>query len=486
MEAGFVIAGTHSGCGKTTVTMGILAALTKMGLRVQPFKVGPDFIDPGLHRMVTGRPSRNLDRWMCGDEYVKDCFLRHAQDADISVVEGVMGMYDGESSAARIAGLLGLPVILVVDAYGMAESAGAVVHGFANYPCEPRTEIIGIIFNRVASESHFARLKKSVTDVPVLGWLPRERDFQIPERHLGLVTAEEAPLSCEGIDRLADMILEHVDMETIIKKGSRVQGPGSRTTEKGTRKKTKESDSLPLLAPGPRPLAPLPLSPDPGPWPLDPVPLSLDPVVKVGVAYDKAFCFYYEDNLDLLRKAGAEICFFSPLADRELPDVDLIYIGGGYPEVNARELSENRPILNALLSWAEAGKPLYAECGGLMYLSKGVHTQEGDFFPMAGILPFETEMTKRPVLGYREVSISEDCILGKKGSVMRGHEFHYSVIRGEQTGDNCYSATTSTGQSVGTQGYRWKNTLASYIHIHLGSNRETAGCLVRSAEDKDS
>ncbi|MFA5354332.1 MAG: cobyrinate a,c-diamide synthase [Thermodesulfovibrionales bacterium] len=456
MAHGFVIAGTHSGCGKTTVTMGILAALTKMGLRVQPFKVGPDFIDPGLHRMVTGRPSRNLDRWMCGDEYVKECFLKHAEGADIAVVEGVMGMYDGESSAARLAGLLGLPVILVVDAYGMAESAGAVVHGFAHYPCEVRPEIMGVIFNRVASVSHFERLQKSVTDIPVLGWLPRERDFQIPERHLGLVTAEESPLSHEGIGRLADMILAHVDMNKIA--GSRVKGQGSR-------ERTKESDSLPLLDPGPR---------------------TLDPVVRIGVAYDRAFCFYYEDNLDILRQAGAEICFFSPLEDRELPDVDILYIGGGYPEVHAKELSQNRSLLNALYGWADYGKPLYAECGGLMYLSKGIHTQEGAFFPMSGILPFDCEMTRRPVLGYREVQITEDCIIGQNGSVMRGHEFHYSVIRGEQSGDNCYCATTSAGQPVSTKGYRWKNTVASYIHIHLGSNRETAKCLVRSAEDKDS
>ena len=207
---GFVIAGTHSGCGKTTVTLGLLAALVKRGLSVQPFKAGPDFIDPGLHRLVTGRPSRNLDVWMCGEDYVQACYGEYSRQADISVVEGVMGLYDGGHGTARLARLLGLPVILVVDAYGMAESAGAVVKGFTEYGRGTPSDsggpsFLGVLFNRVASESHFGRLKDSVAGVPVLGYLPRDLGFEIPHRHLGLTVAEESPVTQEQMDRLADL-----------------------------------------------------------------------------------------------------------------------------------------------------------------------------------------------------------------------------------------------------------------------------------------
>jgi cobyrinic acid a,c-diamide synthase len=218
---GIVIAGTHSGCGKTTITLGMLAALKKKGMAVQSFKAGPDFIDTGLHRMITGRPSRNLDVWMCGETYVRDCFYKYSQDADIAVIEGVMGMYDGEYNTANLACLLGLPVILVVDSYGMAESAGAIVKGFANPPSPPFDKggmggfVASVIFNRVASEKHYARLRESVYDVPVLGYLPRDLNFEIPHRHLGLTVAEEKPITDENIERLAHAVLKYVDVEKI-------------------------------------------------------------------------------------------------------------------------------------------------------------------------------------------------------------------------------------------------------------------------------
>lgn len=238
---GLVIAGTHSGCGKTTVTLGVLAALRKKGHTVQPFKTGPDFIDTGLHKLITGKTSRNLDLWMCGEDYVRDCFKKYSMDADISVVEGVMGLYDGELSTAMLAASLDLPVILVVDAYGMAESAGAVVKGFIEYGAEVQKSrsakeinflnvtsalphfrasplIIGVIFNRVASENHFKRLKDSVQGVPVLGYLPRDLDFEIPHRHLGLTVAEENPITPGKIDKLADAVLRHIDVDTIVRK----------------------------------------------------------------------------------------------------------------------------------------------------------------------------------------------------------------------------------------------------------------------------
>jgi cobyrinic acid a,c-diamide synthase len=449
---GIVIAGTHSGCGKTTVTLGILAALRKKGLAVQPFKAGPDFIDAGLHRLAVDRPSRNLDRWMCGPEYVIECFTRHAAGADISVVEGVMGMYDGDSSTAGLAALLQVPVILVVDAYGMAESAGAVVEGFVNFglrnaECGMETvkseirspksamKFAGVIFNRVASENHYKRLSDSVRDVPVLGYLPREVNFEIPHRHLGLSIAEENPIAGKNIDRLADAVIRHIDVDAIIRQAE-ISDRGARHREAGSRKGTGS--------------------------------------FRLAVAYDKAFSFYYEDNLDLLRDAGAEILRFSPLVDRIIPDrADAVYIGGGYPELHAEELSRNRSMLGSIHAWTDAGKPLYAECGGLMYLSKGIRDFDNRFFAMAGVFPFETRMTKKPRLGYREILLNEDCIIGSRGEIYRGHEFHYSEIR-EGAPGQVYALRDSRGKVLPAEGFRYKNTLVSYVHVHFGSNRRIA------------
>jgi len=472
---GIVIAGTHSGCGKTTVTLGILAALRKKGLTVQPFKAGPDFIDAGLHRLAVDRPSRNLDQWMCRPEYVIECFRRHAAGADIAVVEGVMGMYDGDSSTASLASLLDVPVVLVVDAYGMAESAGAVVEGFVNFglriaECGMETvkseirspksamKFAGVIFNRVASENHYRRISDSVRDVPVLGYLPRELDFEIPHRHLGLSIAEENPIAAANIGKLADAVIRHIDIEELIRSaGCRVSNPPFQGEGQG-------GDGSLGQATGRRILT----HPHPGPLPEGEGGKAKR--FRLAVAYDKAFSFYYEDNLDLMRDAGAEIIRFSPLVDRTIPErADAVYIGGGYPELHADALSRNRSMLGSIHAWAAAGKPLYAECGGMMYLSKGIRDFNDRFFAMAGVFPFETRMTKRPRLGYREILLNEDCIIGARGERCRGHEFHYSEIRGSALGQ-VYSLCDSRGKALPAEGFRYKNTLASYVHIHFGSN----------------
>jgi cobyrinic acid a,c-diamide synthase len=454
----FVIAGTHSGCGKTTITLALLAALKKRGLSIQSFKAGPDFIDGGLHRLITGKPSRNLDLWMCGEEYVKACFYKHSKDVDISIVEGVMGLYDGDFSTAKLAEILNLPIILVVDAYGMAESAGAIVKGFVSYISECRgngvtaasthrytdTPIVGVIFNRIASERHYERVKNSVHDVPILGYLPRKLNFEIPHRHLGLTVAEENPITEKNIEELADAVLEHIDVKEIIEQQS---SKGIGVSEYGSM----EVNNTPLL--------------------------EKTTTLKIAVAYDKAFCFYYEDNLDLLKEAGAEIVKFSPLFDKSIPDADALYIGGGYPELYAKELSANASMLASIKKYSDTDMPIYAECGGLMYLSKGIYDFDGNFFEMANILPFETQMTKsRPRLGYREAELTEDCIIGKKGDKLRGHEFHYSEIKQSAVDSqqsevrSCYAVFNNKGQNIGNEGYRFKNTLASYVHVHFGSN----------------
>ncbi len=442
---GVVIAGTHSGCGKTTITLGILAALKKKNIDVQPFKAGPDFIDTGLHSLITGRTSRNLDLWMCGGDYVKECFDKHSAGADISVIEGVMGMYDGNLSTADLAAALGLPVVLVVDAYGMAESAGAVVKGFMEYRAVgagfPRPDFAGVIFNRVASERHWERLKHSVQDVPVLGYLPRSLDFKIPERHLGLIVAEENPIDQKEIDKLSDAILEHVNIDILDIRAGRPRPYVQRESYSNVQ----------------------PSSP------------------RIAVAYDKAFCFYYEDNLDLLKAAGAEIVCFSPLSGSRVPDdVDALYIGGGYPELYAEQLSKNKSMLDSIKKCAEDGMPVYSECGGFMYLTEGIYDLENKFHPMAGVFPLKTKMTrKRARLGYREAVLIDDSILGKKDDVIRGHEFHYSEISEKRESNEAftsalYSVKDGSGSYIYNEGCKAGNAFGSYIHIHFGSNPQIA------------
>jgi cobyrinic acid a,c-diamide synthase len=449
-----VVAGTNSGCGKTTITLGLMAALKKKGLSVQSFKIGPDFIDAGIHGLVTGRPSRNLDVWMCGNKYVVGAFLRYGAGVDITVIEGVMGMFDGENNTAKLAGLLGIPAVLVVDAYGAAESASAVVRGFAETGIEDYgIRFAGVIFNRVASEKHFKRAAAAVRDMPVLGYLPREANFEISHRHLGLTVAEEKPIDTERIYSLAKKISECIYLERMLEN---TEIPVKRLESIGIEKLESESKSISKS-----------LKPDiPG-------------TMKLAIAFDKAFCFYYEDNLDLLRDTGFEIAFFSPLEDDEIPDdADAVYIGGGYPELYAKTLSQNTRLLISIKQWIEDGKPVYAECGGLMYLAKDITVIDGERYEMTGVFPFETRMTKKPRLGYREIELLENCILGRKGDILRGHEFHYSELINDKyktEESDVYAVKDNRDRVVGQAGgFKYKNTLASYIHVHFGSNRQIA------------
>jgi cobyrinic acid a,c-diamide synthase len=446
---GVVIAGTHSGCGKTTITLGILAALTKRGMKVQSFKAGPDFIDSGLHKVITGRPSRNLDLWMCGETYVADCFLVNSAGCDVAIVEGVMGLFDGNLSTASLASSLGVPVVLVIDAYGMAETAGALVRGFKECMAESGLSLAGVIFNRVASPNHYRRLSSAMRGTAVWGFLPRDLRFEIPHRHLGLTIAEEDPVTRENIDALATACEKCIDLDAF-----RVTGSGK--------------DEGDMRFSGPSGLTGGPL---------------------IAVAYDRAFNFYYEDNLDLLKKGGAQIVYFSPLQDEAIPEkAGAVYIGGGYPELHAEALSRNITMRESVRRWAASGRPLYAECGGLMYLSRGIYDFEGGFFEMAGVFPFATAMKRqRSRLGYRQVTLKEDCIIGRRGDELRGHEFHYSEIAEEAgagpTGPGLYGVRDGSGELVsGDEGYTFKKTIASYIHIHFGSNGHIAQELLRHAQ----
>lgn len=450
-----IIAAPHSGSGKTTVTLGLMECLKRRGLKVAPFKVGPDFIDPGYHRLICGRPSVNLDGWICTSEFVRETFARHAAGADIAVIEGVMGLFDGVSGAsdqgstAQIARIIGSPVVLVVDAKSQARSAAALVKGFAEF--DPAVRVAGVIFNNVASESHARILREAVDSlgggVRALGFIPRDERLHVPSRHLGLLTAEENPLPGAFLDHLAEVVKAHVDLGLLWALGN------------------------------PQPTdQPLPFGV--GQALTSDVPCQ--GLTPIAVAHDAAFCFVYEDNLRLLREAGGEIVDFSPLRDERLPDgIGGIYLPGGYPEVFADALAANGEMKTAIRSAVEAGMPVYAECGGFIYLTQGMRGQ--DLTPFTGVFPVITRMLpRRKALGYREVELAGDTILGKKGTVARGHEFHYSEMEEMPPEVERLYRVRKSGADLGMEGYRYRNCLASYVHLHFGSCPEVAAAFVES------
>jgi cobyrinic acid a,c-diamide synthase len=393
-----IIAAPASGHGKSTIATGLMAALAATR-RVQGFKVGPDYIDPMYHTAATGRPSRNLDAWMLPPAAVQQGFARAAATADVSIIEGVMGFFDGAGSdplagsTAQMALLLAAPVILVVDCSHMSVSAAAVVHGFHTFM--PKVNIAGVICNRVGGERHAAWLREAITQygVPVLGCLPYLPDLAIPERHLGLLTVEERPHGVQTfLAGAREAMARYVDLEAVV--------------------------ALAEAA------LPLPLPDSAGPLAAA-LAAASDGVVRIGVARDEAFCFYYADNLDALRAAGAEVVCFSPLRDAVLPPgISGLYFGGGYPEIYAAALSANRPLLAAVREAHAQGMPIYAECGGLMYLTEALEDAEGQRHPMVGLVPGVCRMERRLVMGYREVRLAADGLLGAAGQRLRGHEFH--------------------------------------------------------------
>lgn len=445
-----VIAGTHSGAGKTTVTLALMAALKARGLVVQPFKVGPDFIDPGHHQAVTGRPSRNLDGWMLGEAANRSIFSRASADADLSIIEGMMGLFDGCSpvtergSTAEVAKQLNAPVLLVIDGSAMARSAAAMVSGYAKF--DPALQVLGVLFNRVQSEGHYRLLRDAVeaeTDLMVVGYLRPDASVTIPDRHLGLRTAIEQGQT-DLYDRLARSVAETVDLDRVEALArSAGEFAGDLTT--------------PLPAEHPQP-------------------------VRIGVACDAAFCFYYQDNLELLEAAGAQIVRFSPLRDAGLPEVDLLYLGGGYPELYGATLAANVTMRTAVRTFAESGGAIHAECGGLMYLTQAIRDCEGRRHEMAGVFPAEAVMRKAGfTLGYRTVEVTRPCLLGRPGTLLRGHEFHYSTL--EPKGELRYACTLSDaeGKAIGHDGLTMGNTIALYSHLHFGSHPEVVNDLLAVA-----
>jgi cobyrinic acid a,c-diamide synthase len=444
-----LIAATGSGAGKTTVTIGLMAALRARGLTVAAFKCGPDYLDPTYHARVTGGVSHNLDGWMMGREAVGATFTRAARHSDVAVIEGMMGLFDGaspiadEGSSAEIAKWLGAPVILVVDASGMARTVAAVAHGFAHF--DPGLQLAGLICNRVGSRGHLDLLRMASQAVPVLGGLPEHAAAAFPERHLGLYSANEKHVPRELIEQWQRLAIEWFDLDAII--------------------------ALARSAP------PLELGAEIHDQPLE----SITPRCRLGVALDDAFHFYYEDNLKRLATLGAEIVNFSPVHDRELPVVDGLYFGGGYPEALAHELSSNRTMIASVRNFAARGGPIYAECGGLMYLTRAIRTLDGAFFPMAALIPAEVVMHDRlQALGYGEIETVAPSILGPAGLHFRGHQFRYSTLEPDPVDiERVYAVRPRWGNPF-AEGYRNANLLASYVHAHWASNPAAAEGFVES------
>lgn len=437
-----LIAGTNSGVGKTTISLGIMQALTKRNLKVQPYKVGPDYIDPSYHTFITGRYSRNLDSYMLEDEKIKCIVKNSSKDADISVVEGVMGLYDGygvdldDCTSSYTSKLLKMPVILVINAKAMATSAAAMVLGYKML--DRNVNIAGVITNNVKSESHYSTLKEAIekyTGVEVLGYFPPNKEFSLESRHLGLIPSVEMDSLKAKFDNLADEIEKYINIDRIIEISE-----------------TEEFDTSFELG--------------------DFIENNKGNNKTIAIAYDKAFNFYYRENIELFEKLGMNIEYFSPISDKKLPKCDYVYIGGGFPEIFAKELDENKEIRYSIMNAHINKIPIYAECGGLMYLGEKLEDQNKDIYNMVGIFKGCSKMTsslKR--FGYCFGEAKTDTILAKKGEIIKGHEFHHSVFESEE--ECAYYMRKLKNDKVIDEwegGYSKGNTLATYLHTHFYNN----------------
>lgn len=493
-----IIAGTGSGAGKTTVTLGLMKAFAQRGLSVQGFKCGPDYIDPTYHTAVTGRASRNLDAWMTSPAYVRETFEKRAAGHDISIIEGVMGLYDGKDplsstgSTAEIAMVTQTPVILVVDVRSMARSAAAIVLGFQQL--EPELNIAAVIVNRCGSAGHYTIVKKAIEQmcgIPVAGWLKRDEDLSIPERHLGLVPAIERGELEPLFQRAAEMMLEGTNLELLLELAASAPPlPLQCSSTAGTTHASSNDPAITaetarnsvitqaVIAANAADIGSTAYTASvndtehvshPTVPHIHGKPDTYQPVIAV--ARDAAFNFYYPDNLELLEAAGARLHFFSPLAGEGIPmEADSIYLGGGFPEEFAAVIAENEHFLNGLREAARSRMPLFAECGGYMVLGETLTDREGKTYTMAGIIPAQVQMQKkRAALGYREASAVQDSFLLKQGEVLRGHEFHYSTMTYGDEERIQYAYETKGLRGVKQEGYAAGSIVAGYTHVHLGS-----------------
>ncbi|MDR3038724.1 MAG: cobyrinate a,c-diamide synthase [Candidatus Adiutrix sp.] len=451
-----LLAGAHSGVGKTSVAAGLMAALVGRGLIVQPYKVGPDYIDPAFHGFVTGRKSRNLDSWLLEAETLRALFQSNAPGPaeGLSIIEGVMGLFDGHSrepvgSSAQVAQLLGAPVVLVINGAGLARSAAALVRGYDHFM--PGLRLAGVIINQISSPAHYEMLENFIAGeagVPCFGYLPKNPAFALESRHLGLVPSGEVADLKARLARLAEAAAATLDLDGLVRLAA----------------------SAPELPPAA--------------WPGPAVPPPGAPI-RLGLALDQAFNFYYQDGLDLLSKMGAELIPFSPLADPALPpDLDGLYLGGGFPEVFAAGLAANHSLRSEIKAALENNLPAYAECGGLMYLGRTLVDPAGQAHPMTGFFPVRTALT--PGLknfGYVTVTCERDTVLGPAGTRFRAHEFHHSRIEDERPEDYVLKIDKAPGRAW-RGGLARKNVLAAYPHLHFCAHPETAAGFLGLCRDR--
>lgn len=450
MTVAIVVAGSSSGVGKTSVALGLMRALKRRGLKVQPFKVGPDYLDPIWHQVASGRTSYNLDAWMTSPEYVKQLFASKTANADVAIVEGVMGLFDGASptglsgSTAEIASLLNVPVLLVASAHGASRSFAATAKGFAEF--EEQCQVTHMIANHCGSNRHAELLNESLTaatDVSLVGYMKRNSLPTLPSRHLGLSTPADQADAESTCEKLADQIDQNCEIDNLLndqRLAADVRFTGS------------------------------PISPPPPPFAVAGSTLA--------VAMDEAFFFYYPDNLELFQSNGVNIIYFSPIRDESVPDkATALYLGGGYPERFVQELSHNESMKRAIKQFADSGRPIYAECGGMMYLSHSIIDLDGKVWPMANVIPISTRMLpKKKRLGYTQTETRIPTILGPPGTTLRGHEFHYSEVNDSDHApewSHAYQVSNARGDNVRNAGYSRGNVLASYIHLHFASARAT-------------
>ena len=443
MTQAIVIAGVRSGVGKTTIATGIMGALKRRGYQVQPFKAGPDYIDPSYHELACGIPSRNLDTWLIPHRTVLELFQRAAGRSHISVVEGVMGVFDGhsslteEGSTAELAKLLDAPVVLVADAGKVARSVAAEVLGYQQF--DPALRIAGVILNGVGGPRHLEFCQPQIeetTGLPVLGYLPRREQLVQPERHLGLIPTVEGTVARQWYDFLIAQVEETIDLDRIVQLAGSCNPPSA------------QPEAYPEIAQPKK--------------------------ARIAIARDKAFSFYYQDSLDLLEAWGAELAPFSPLDDNGLPEeVGGLYLGGGFPEMFAQQLSQNQPMHTAILQAVSRGVPVYAECGGLMYLGRSLSDLDGGQFPMVGAIPAVSAMSdRRLTLGYREVESRTDSPLMPSGNRVRAHEFHWSTL--DEPPSPQQAVYRVVDQDNRPDGFQVGSVWASYVHIHLGSDASMA------------
>lgn len=431
-----IIAGERSGVGKTTVTLALLAALRQRGQSVQSFKVGPDYIDPMFHGYLTGRPCRNLDPVLTSETYVQQCFSCHAQTTECTLIEGVMGLFDGASgkddtaSTAHVARVLNVPVVLVLNCSSTSRSVAAIAHGYRTF--DPRIQVVGVVLNRVGSDRHLELLTQALEplNLPILGVLRRQDDITLPDRHLGLIPTAELKDLDAVVQRLAYLGEQCFDWGRL----------------------------LPLLST--RPPASLKTS----------VAQESNTQVRLAIAQDEAFSFYYADNLDLLQQLGAELVPWSPIRDRTLPEnIQGLYFGGGFPEIFAEALAENKPAKQAVTAAIQAGTPTYAECGGLMYLCDRIIDFQERPYEMTGIFSATAVMGTRLTLGYRQATALQDSCLVKKGDRLWGHEFHRSTLTEAPQQPLVALQGYDTNQQFQSEGWQQYQVHAAYTHLHFGT-----------------